>query len=122
VIAMPPDPFDAVPVQTAVDNPAGVGPFETERQARELPAVREVYRQFGLAPAAGKMTPHNLRMLCEALSAAGVELGGYDHAIAAWMAGWEPEVVAVIAGWVQRARQADDQSAARADALLARPG
>ena len=82
------------------------GPFETEQQARELPAVREVYRQFGLDPGVGKMTPHNQRMLLDALAAGGVYLGTYDHRIVLWLAGWEPQVVAVICGWIERASQA----------------
>ena len=59
-------------------------------------------------------------MLLDALAAAGVYLGAYDHRIVEWLAGWEPQTVAVIAGWVQRAGQADGQAAARADELLAR--
>ena len=85
---------------------AETGPFESEADARALPAVREVYDAFDRDPGAGKMTPHNHRLLCEALTAAGVDLGSYDHRIALWLAGWEPQVVAVIAGWVQRASQA----------------
>ncbi|HZP53867.1 hypothetical protein, partial [Actinocrinis sp.] len=42
----------------------------------------------------------------------GVELGVFDQRIAAWMADWEPHVVAVILGWVQRAHQAGRDSAA----------
>ena len=114
---MPPDPFDAGLPSTAVDSS---GPFETEQQARQLPAVREVYRQFDHDPGVGKMAPHNLRMLLDALAAAGVYVGAYDIRIAEWLAGWEPQTVAVVCGWVQRAGQADGQAAARADQLLAR--
>jgi len=101
---MPPDPFDAP------------GPFDTEQQARQLPAVREVYEAFRADPGVGKMAPHNLRLLLDALAAAGVYVGAYDIQIAQWVAGWEPQTVAVIAGWVQRAGQA----AARAGQLPAR--
>jgi hypothetical protein len=90
------------------------GPFETEREARELPAVRAVYAAFDADPGLGKMTPHIHRMILDALAAAGVYLGAYDHRIAEWLAGWEPQTVAVIAGWVQRA------SEVRVDELLAR--
>ena len=86
----------------ATHNPAA-RPFETEQQVRELPSVRAVYDAFSRDPGPGKMAPHNHRMLCEALSAAGVELGAYDHRIVSWLATWEPQTVAVIAGWVQRA-------------------
>jgi hypothetical protein len=99
------------------------GPFETEDQARLLPEVREVYAAFRADPGLGKMTPHNQKMLLDALAGAGVYLGAYDHRIAEWLANWEPQTVAVIAGWVQRAseaRQVGDQAAARADQLLAK--
>jgi hypothetical protein len=36
------------------------GPYETEQQVRELPAVRAVYDAFDAAPRQGRMTPHNL--------------------------------------------------------------
>ena len=96
------------------------GPFETEQQARQLPAVRAVYDAFDRDPGVGKMAPHNLRLLLDALAQAGVYVGAYDIQIAQWVAGWEPQTVAVIAGWAQRAGQADGQAAARADELLAR--
>ncbi len=89
------------------------GPFDTEQQARQLPAVRAVYDAFDRDPGVGKMAPHNLRLLLDALAGAGVYVGAYDIQIAQWLAGWEPATVAVIAGWVQRAGQA----AARADEL-----
>ena len=89
------------------------GPFETEQQARQLPAVRQVYAAFDADPGVGKMAPHNLRLLLDALAEAGVYVGAYDIQIAQLVAGWEPQTVAVIAGWVQRAGQA----AARADEL-----
>ncbi len=92
------------------------GPFDSEQQARELPAVRAVYDAFDRDPGVGKTAPHNLRLLLDALAEAGVYVGAYDIQIAQWVAGWEPQTVAVIAGWVQRAGQA----AARADELLAR--
>ena len=76
------------------------GPFDAERQARELPEVRAVY---GLPPGTGQWQSANRAMLTDALTAAGVELGQYDERIAAWLAGWEPHTVAVIASWVTRA-------------------
>jgi hypothetical protein len=104
-------------------SPDPPGPFDSEREARELPAVREVYAAFRADPGLGKIGP-NHRMLLDALAAAGVYLGAYDHRIAEWLANWEPQTVAVIAGWVQRAsevRRADDAAAAvRVDELLAR--
>lgn len=82
-----------------------LGPFETEAGARTSPAVRAVYDAFDRAPGVGKMAVHNHRMLCEALSAAGVGLGAYDHRILLWLAGWEPQTCAVVAGLIARAHQ-----------------
>ena len=82
------------------------GPFETEAQASETPAVREVYEAFGASPGAGRMAPPNHQLLCGALAAAGVELGAFDHRIVSWLAGWEPATCAVIAGLVSRAHAA----------------
>ena len=39
------------------------GPFETERQALDTPAVRAVYTAFEAAPGQGRMQPANLVML-----------------------------------------------------------
>lgn len=79
------------------------GPYETDRQAAADPAVRAVYEAFAATPGAGKMTPLNERMLTAACEAAGVELGAYDRRIVTWLAGWEPQVCAVIAGLITRA-------------------
>ena len=53
------------------------------------------------------MAPHNLAMLTAACTAADVELGSYGRRILAWLAGWEPQTCAVIAGLISRAYQAD---------------
>ena len=81
----------------------GLGPFETERQVRELPAVRAVYNAFKAAPGMGRMAVHNERMLRESCAAAGVVLGAFDARIVSWLAEWEPETCAVIAGLISRA-------------------
>ena len=65
----------------------GLGPFETERQVRELPAVRAVYEAFGADPGVGRMARHNERMLRESCAAAGVALGAFDARIVSWLAG-----------------------------------
>jgi hypothetical protein len=97
------------------------GPFESEAEVRALPAVRQVYAAFRADPGVGRMTPGNLSILLGALAAADVDLGAHDHAIAGWVAGFEPQTVAVIAGWVQRAAEAGqaDAASARLAALLA---
>lgn len=82
------------------------GPFETERQAREAPAVRTVYAEFDRHPGAGQMIAPNTSMITQACDAAGVELGAYDRRIIEWLAGWEPATCAVVAGLITRARRA----------------
>jgi hypothetical protein len=81
----------------------GPGPFDTGRQVRELLAVRAVYEAFGANPGVGGMAPHNERILRESCAAAGVALGAFDVRIVSWLAGWEPETCAVVAGFISRA-------------------
>jgi hypothetical protein len=61
-------------------------PFETEARARA--AARHITSQ---PPGTGAWQAGSHRLLCEALAAAGVELGAYDHQIVQWLAGWEPQ-------------------------------
>jgi hypothetical protein len=82
----------------------GNGPCETEAQARA--AARHIYDAVHASNRRGAMAEANHRLLCEALSAAGVELGAYDHRIVSWLAGWEPETVAVMANSEHAARLA----------------
>ena len=105
------------PGQVAPDQPAAdacmrcgrpgsdhhAGPFETERQALDTLAVRAVFTAFEAAPGQGRMQPPNLAMLRAACEGADVELGAYDLRILAWLAGWEPQVCAVVAGLITRA-------------------
>src|SRR6266446_5516442 len=83
-----------------------MGPFETERQARELPAVRAIYDAMHASTRRGVMGEMGHRLLCEACAAAGVELGAFDHRIVLWLAGFEPEACAAVAGLIARAHQA----------------
>ncbi|MHB1593876.1 MAG: hypothetical protein ACYCO9_06370 [Streptosporangiaceae bacterium] len=76
------------------------GPFETEGQARGLPEVRAI---TALPPGTGQWKAASRDMLACALEAAGVEMGAYDERIASWLAGFEPQMVAVIASWITRA-------------------
>ena len=84
--------------------PVTAGPYETEAQARA--AARHITSE---PPGTGAWQAGSHRMLCQALAAAGVELGDYDHDIVQWLAGWEPSTVAVVAGWIARAHQAGGQ-------------
>ena len=83
-----------------------MGPFETEREARELPAVQAVYAAFRADPGVGHMAPHSLRMLSEACAAAGTGPGAFDRRVLAWLSEWEPETAAVVAGLITRAHDA----------------
>jgi hypothetical protein len=65
--------------------------------------VRAVYDVFDADPGVGRMAPHNERVLRESCAAAGVALGAFDARIVSWLAGWEPETCAVIAGLISRA-------------------
>jgi len=83
-----------------------LGPFETGRDAMAHPAVRVIYDAMHASPRRGVMGERCHQLLEGACSTAGVELGHYDHRILLWLAGWEPEVCAVVAGWVARAYEA----------------
>lgn len=94
------------PSGTGPAPPAGAGaagPVETHEQARELPGVAETYEAARASRRRGVMDERNHQLLSSALAAAGVELGTYDYRIVAWLSQWEPEVVAVVAGWAGRA-------------------
>lgn len=82
---------------------AAAGPFETEREALSLPAVRAAYAAI-TGPSTGDL--ECLAILEDALTAAGVELGAYDRRIVNWLAGWEAQTCAVIAGLITRAHAA----------------
>ncbi|MUN38999.1 hypothetical protein [Actinomadura litoris] len=79
-----------------------VGPFETVCQAAAT--VREVYAQGIDWP--GTFGQSNRDQLLAACEAGGVELGAWDRRIIEWLAGWEPEVVAVVVGLIARAHAA----------------
>lgn len=74
------------------------GPFSTEREARE--SVRHI---LDSPPGTGAWTGGCHRLLEGACAAAGVTLGAYDHRILLWLAGWEPQTCAVVAGLITRA-------------------
>jgi hypothetical protein len=97
-------PPDRLPAKAASLGASVAGPCETEAEARELRGVRDVYdaaQRSGRPGVVAEAANHAL--LCTALDGAGVDLGQFDHAIALWLARWEPHVVAVIASWVTRA-------------------
>jgi hypothetical protein len=78
----------------------GTGPFSTETEARAAA------RALGGEPRPGwsiLSEDQRRRMLTAACEAAGVTLGAYDERIIGWLAGWEDETCAVVAGIVTRA-------------------
>jgi hypothetical protein len=87
------------------------GPYQTEAQARERPAVRAIYDAVHADRRRGVMAEGSHRLLEQACTTANVELGAYDRRILAWLAGWEPQTCAVIAGLITRAARAQQASA-----------
>ena len=88
---------------TITTRPASAGPFDTERQALDLPEVKAAYASI---TGAGTGTLECVRILETALSAAGVDLGAYDKRIVNWLGNWEAQTCAVIAGLIYRAHAA----------------
>ena len=90
------------------------GPFETEQQALALPAVQAIYAAARASRRRGVMAEHSHRLLDEACTAAGATPGAYDHRILTWLAGWEPQICAVVAALITRAHAAGAGRAALA--------
>lgn len=80
------------------------GPFESESEALAVPAVRAVYRAYD----AGTTSLHDgaADLLLSACEQAGVTLGAYDRSILVWLAGFEPQAAAAVAGIITRAAEA----------------
>jgi hypothetical protein len=76
-------------------------PYETRRQARA--DVTGIYAQRGRSNQRGMMGEANLASLRQACDQASVTVGAFDTRILAWLAGWEPETCAVVAGLITRA-------------------
>ena len=77
------------------------GPFESEAEA--IAAARHI---LDLPPGTGAWQQASLDMLTGACDEAGIEVGAYDARILHWLAGWEPQIVAVVAGLITRAHEA----------------
>lgn len=77
------------------------GPFETESQALAVPAVRAVYRAYDV----GTTSLHDgaADLLLSACERAEVTLGAYDRRILIWLARFEPQAAAAVAGVIARA-------------------
>jgi hypothetical protein len=75
-----------------------LGPFATSSEAL-----------LALRPGDGSFVGRESRfsLLQEALDEAGVKLGEWDMVVLRWLANLDVQTVAVITGWVSRARRAD---------------
>lgn len=72
-----------------------MGPFETEREA--IDAAR--WALTGGSPG----SEANFAVLWGVCKDAGVEVGVYDERILWWLANYEPQICAVVAGLITRA-------------------
>lgn len=77
------------------------GPYETEDQA--VADVRDVYELIRTGPKPGAMREANELRLLAACRDRHVKLGAHDRRIVHWLAGYEPETVQVVVGWLRRA-------------------
>lgn len=97
-----------------------IGPFATDREARQHPAAAAIIRSlmpaFCAAPreALASSTHQNAQLITETCETWGVELGEYDRQLIRWLGGWETETCLVVAGLVERAARAGRRAGARA--------
>ena len=77
------------------------GPFESESQALATPAVRAVYGAYEAGITSLRDGAADLML--SACEKAGVRLGAYDRRIIIWLAGFEPQAAAAVAGVIVRA-------------------
>lgn len=85
------------------------GPYDTSGDA--LRDAAHVYDASRRQERRGTMSQINEALLLAALASTGVEVGEFDRGIAGWLAGYEPETVQVVIGWVQRAHFAGNLGA-----------
>lgn len=82
--------------RVTASGPVPCGPYETEQQARG--EVAGVYEQSSRSELRGGLANANYAYLTAACELAGVDLGAFDVRILVWLANWEPETCAVVAG------------------------
>jgi hypothetical protein len=83
------------------------GPFESDRQAHAAAIA-------AIPPEGGRSIlsrPQNRRLLEDACTAAGLEIGQFDRRILHWIAEFEDSTCVVIAGLIVRAHEAGKASA-----------
>jgi hypothetical protein len=79
------------------------GPYQSEDEALADPAVQGIYDQMRREPQTFRMQDGSAALIFAACMLAGVELGDYDVRIIRWVAWFEPQSAAVIAGLITRA-------------------
>ena len=84
------------------DRPVPCGPYETEQQARADAAYAYGLPLFSVRR--GALAEANLARLTDACERAGIVRGAFDSRILGWLANYEPETCAAIAGLISRAR------------------
>lgn len=82
------------------------GPYDTSGEA--LRDAAHVYNAACRQERRGTMSQVNEGLLLAALAVAGVQLGRFERGIAGWLAGYEPETVLVVIGWIERAQAATE--------------
>lgn len=83
-------------------DPAAAGPYDTDADADDASPFGQHGALRGLPYGEDwKAKIAFLTGVCQ--DDAGLGLGGYDHRILRWLAGWEPSVIQVIAGLIARA-------------------
>jgi hypothetical protein len=78
------------------------GPYEDEDQVLADPAVQAIYARMR-GSRDYRMQDGSAALMLAACEAAGVQLGAYDARILRWLAGFEPQSAAVVAGIITRA-------------------
>lgn len=82
-------------------------PIETAAQVHRLPAVDIAYAAADASGRQGGLTGQSHKILCSAVTAAGIEIGAHDHRVITWLAGYGPEICAVLASLITRAAAAE---------------
>ena len=96
------------------DEASGWGPFETQRDAAEHPAVSKIHqaRRNWTGPVTEQIRQADAAtiaaLILGACDESGVTLGAYDRRIIGWLSNFEPETCAVIAGLIRRAVAKED--------------
>lgn len=78
------------------------GPYSTSGQA-----TADIANPAGYADRSWRQ-----HALTRALTNAGVTLGEHDRVIVRWLAGWEPDTVQAVIGWIERAHATEVRRAA----------